>query len=353
MAALLVFDRAPRYTSAAMATNRPTVAFPSADEIFTRLEKETFAPLYLFHGDESYLIEQAILRLRHRMLGASVNTFYAGEDPLDRVLEHWGAPSLFTAQTLVILKSAERLKAAERERLAKATETRDATQPLIVCAHGRVDLRQQFFSLCVKLGFSAEFRPPFANQMAGWVQRLARERKIKISEDAAQLLADLVGQDLFALAMEIDKIAAFVFPANAITVDEVRVCVGDVHQYDAFSLADALGQRDRPKALSLLRRVLTNENEALRILHALVGHFRRLWQVKDLLAGGIPETQIERVTSLRGQRLRSLLSQSRMYSTHDLQRFVHRAAELDLTLKSSRSSPSILFDALVLEMCAR
>jgi DNA polymerase-3 subunit delta len=269
------------------------------------------------------------------------------------LLENWGAPSLFAAQTLVILKSAERLRAAERERLAKAAETRDATQPLVVCAHGRVDLRQQFFALCAKTGFAVEFRPPFPNQMPGWAQRLAREHKVKISEDAAQLLGELVGQDLFALAAELEKTVAFVFPATEVTVDDVKACVGDVHQYDVFSLADALGQRDRQKALILLRRVLINDNEALRILHALVGHFRRLWQVKDLLASGVPETQIERVTSLRGQRLRSLLSQSRIYSTNDLRRFVHRAAELDLTLKSSRSSPAVLFDALVLEMCAR
>jgi DNA polymerase-3 subunit delta len=189
--------------------------------------------------------------------------------------------------------------------------------------------------------------------MAGWVQRLARERKLKIGEDAAQLLADLVGQDLFVLAMELDKAAAFIFPATEISIDDVRACVGDVHQYDAFNLADALGQRDRQKALGLLRRVLTNDNDALRILHALVGHFRRLWQVKDLLASGVQEAQIERMTSLRGQRLRSLLTQSRLYATSDLQRFVHRAAELDLALKSSRSSPAVLFDALVLEMCTR
>jgi DNA polymerase III delta subunit len=109
MAALLVLGWSPRYTSAAMAIHRPTVAFPSADEMLTRLEKETLAPLYLFYGDESYLIEQAILRLRRRMKGASVSIFYVGEDSLDRLLENWGTPSLFATQTLVILKSAERL----------------------------------------------------------------------------------------------------------------------------------------------------------------------------------------------------------------------------------------------------
>jgi DNA polymerase-3 subunit delta len=259
---------------------------------------------------------------------------------------------LFAAQEVVVLKSAERLKAAERERLAAAA-LRDASQPLIVCAHGKVDLRQQFFSLCAKTGIAAEFRPPFANQLPGWALRLARERGVTLSEEAARLLADLIGADLLALAAEIEKTAAFVFPAKEISAEDVTACVGEIHQYDAFDLAQALGQRDRQRALSLLRRVLTNENEALRILHALVAHFRRLWRVKDLLSSGASEAQIEQEIGVRGQRLRALLSQSKMYSVNDLRQFMHKAASLDLILKSSRSSPAGLFDALILEMCAR
>ena len=133
----------------------------------------------------------------------------------------------------------------------------------------------------------------------------------------------------------------------------VAACAGDVHRHSAFDLADALGQRDRQKALGLLRRVLADEREALRVLHALVGHFRRLWQVKELLDSGAPEGQIERAVGLRGFRLQALLGQSRLYTTADLRRFLHSAAALDLRLKSTRTAPSVLFDALVLEVCAR
>jgi DNA polymerase III, delta subunit len=138
-----------------------------------------------------------------------------------------GTPSLFAAQNLVVLRSVERLKAAERERLAAEAELRDATQPLVVCAHGRVDMTQKFFALCAKKGFVAEFRPPFANRMPGWAQRLARERGARLSEEAAQLLADLVGPDLLALAGEIDKLVAFVFPGTDIDAAAVTACAGD------------------------------------------------------------------------------------------------------------------------------
>lgn len=337
-----------------MAVSRPAAPLPRPEEILFRLEKAPLSPLYLFHGDESYLIDQAVARVRRRMQAdAAVRTFYAGEDSLEALLESWGVPSLFAAQSLVVLRSAEHLKAAERERLAKEAALRDATQPLVVCAHGRVDLRQQFFALCAKSGFVAELRPPFANQLPDWARRLARERGAQLTEEAAQLLADLVGADLLALAAEIDKLVAFVSPKTDIDADAIATCTGDVHRHTAFELADALGQRDPQKALGLLHRVLVDERGALPTLHALVGHFRRLWHVKELLESGTPESQIERALGLRGLRLRALIGQSRLFRAADLRQLLHRAAVLDLTFKSSRTSPLVLFDALVLEVCAR
>jgi DNA polymerase III subunit delta len=343
-----------RYTKATMATSRPVAAFPRPEDLLARLEKEPLAPLYLFHGDEAYLIDQAVALVRRHVPNATaVQTFSAGENSLDSLLEAWGAPSLFAPQSLVLLRGAEHLKAAERERLSKEAALRDASQPLVVCAHGKVDVTQKFFALCAEKGFVAEFRPPFANQLPGWAQRLARERKIQLSEEAGQLLADLVGSDLLALSAEIDKLVAFVLPRTDIDVDAVMMCTGEVSRHNAFDLADALGQRDRQKALGLLHRVLIDERAALLVLHALVGHFRRLWQVKEMVESGAAENQIERTVGLRGMRLRALLSQSRLFTVADLRRFMHRAATLDVTLKSSRVSPLVLFDRLVLEVCTR
>ncbi len=337
-----------------MAATKSATAFPRPEAILARIEKEPVASLYLFYGDEPYLVDQALTLVRRRVgQEIAVRIFHAGQDPLEAVLEVWGAPSLFAAQSLVVLKSAEHLKAAERERLTKEAEYRDATQPLAVCAHGRIDLSQNFFALCAKKGIAGEFRPPFANHIPTWAQRFARERGVRLQDEAARLLADLVGPNLLALAAEVDKLTAFVFPQIDIDADTVVVCTGDLYKNSAFDLADALGQRDGKKALALLHRVLVDERGALLILHALVSHFRRLWQVKELVESGVPETQLERAVGLRGTRLRALMSQCRFYTRSDLQQFFHRTALLDTKLKSARTSPLALFDALIIEMCAR
>lgn len=337
-----------------MAGKQSFTSFPRSEDILARLEKDSLVPLYLFYGEEPYLIDQAVARVCRRMgKGTAIRSFYAGEDALDALFDAWGTPSLFTAQSVVVLKSAERLKAAERERLTREADLRDATQPLILCAHGRVDLAQKFFERCAKTGFAAEFRPPFANQIPTWAHRFARERNVRLTEEAATLLADLVGSDLFALASEIDKLVAFVLPQDEIDINAVTACAGEFHAPSTFDLADALGQRDRQKALQLLRQVLPDERGALLVLQSLVSHFRRLWQVKELVADGVPENQIERAVGLRGMRLRALISQSRSFSANDLRRLFHRAAELDMTFKSARLSPQALFDALVLEVCNR
>ena len=340
----------PPATNVRMAAPR----FPRPEDVLSRLSKEPIAALYLFHGDEAYLIDRAVDQVRRRLpQDAIVQTFYAGQDPVEAVLDAWGAPSLFAPQTLVILRSAEQLRDEERERLGKEADFRDAGQPLVVCGHGRLELNRKFFSRCAKTGFAAEFRHPFDNQLPVWAQRFARERKLRLSDEAAQLLSELIGPDLLALSTELDKVATFVFPDTDIDAQAVERCTGNIHQHEAFELADALGRRDRKKALGLLRQVLSDERRALPVLHTLVGHFRRLWQLRDAQAQGLPEAHIGRALGLRGQRLRRLLNQSRLYSVPDLRRVLHRAAALDRRLKSARTPAGVLFDALVLDICAR
>ena len=337
-----------------MAIQQLRKAFRQPDEIFALLTKASLYPLYLFHGEETYFINRAVAYVR-ACLGESqtVHTFYAGEDALEQLLEAWGSASLFAEHQLIVLKNAGQLSAADRERLATEAELRDESQPLVVCVQGKANLSQKFFSVCAKRGFVGEFRSPFVNQIPGWAQRFARERGVRLNAEAASYLADHIGTDLLALSTEIDKLVAFVFPTTEIDQEGVRQCVGTLHQHSAFELADALGQRNEKRAVRLVQQVLSDEKRALPVLHALVSHFRRVWQVKDLSEANAPRGQIERAAGLRGNRVRALVAQSRVFSYSDLRRVLRHAAQLDRALKSSPTSPRFLFDAFILEACGR
>ena len=43
-----------------MAASRPTASFLRPEEVFSQLQKGPPYPLYLFHGDEPYLVDQAV-----------------------------------------------------------------------------------------------------------------------------------------------------------------------------------------------------------------------------------------------------------------------------------------------------
>ena len=339
-----------------MAATSTKRAFRPPDEIFALLAKDPPAPLYLFHGDEAFLTARAVACVRARLgPDAETRTFYAGEDALDALFEAWGGASLFASQSLTVLKGAGQLRAEERERLAAAAELRDESQPLVVCVQGRANLNHKFFSTCAKRGFVGEFRAPFDSQMPGWAQRLARERGVRLTREAASLLADRIGPDLFALATEIDKLAAFVFPETDVDHAAVEQCAGDLHQYSAFELADALGARNARRAFGLLQRVLNDDKQAIPVLHALVSHFRRLWKAKDATNArpdrGGQVGQRQKPAGPYGKQARTLAAQSRAFSYRDLHRVLQHAARLDLAFKSSPTSARALFDAFILDVC--
>ncbi len=109
--------------------------------------------------------------------------------------------------------------------------------------------------------------------------------------DPVALLASLSKGDTLAIANELDKLALYTMGAD-VTVDVVaEVCAGE-REANNFDFVDGVMDGDLRKAfaaLELLRRDGISEQE---LLGSLMGAYRLMGQVLDLLEDGAPPEQI-------------------------------------------------------------
>jgi DNA polymerase-3 subunit delta len=356
------------------------------EEALARLARSPLSSLYLFYGDEEYLIEKAIATVcrrtqpilsqayperGQRIEGAGrsleVRTFYAGEDSVEAIIAAWQTGPLFVSEQVVVLKAAEQLNAREQDTLLQALIERKGGTPVILCGHrpfdpsarlragsaqSRLGQHQKLFAYCAREGVAVEFRPLFASQISAWVQREAKEQGCSFTEEAASMLADLVGADLGALRHEIDKLCLFVEPKKRVGAADVAVVVGSVRTHSVFELADAVGRRNGRDALLILRRVLAEGESAIGLLGLLVSHLRRVWWGKEMLAQGKREEEVGAALRLWGGRLKAVVEQARLFSPFTLASVFARAADVDLALKSSRGDPRLLLEDFLLSLCA-
>ena len=103
-----------------------------------------------------------------------------------------------------------------------------------------------------------------------------------------------MGGDLRVVANEVDKLATYAGPGQAIDVADVEALVSQASEASIFACVDAVAQGDRRTALSSLAELLEEGEKPERVL-ALVGRqVRLLLQAKDLTMRGEDQEAIGR-----------------------------------------------------------
>lgn len=201
-------------------------------------------------------------------------------------------------------------------------------------------------------GYVREFRRLGDAELRDWVRRRARQKGTDITREAVALLVSSVGHDLRLLDQELEKLAAYVSYARPITDREVRILVSAAHEANVFALVDALGLRNRPRALQQLRELLDSGASELYILAMIARQVRLILSVKDLAE----EKGLDRQTIRRELRishsfiLDKLLRQSPRFSMEELEALQRAILKSDQAIKTGRIEGELALELLVIQM---
>ncbi len=153
-----------------------------------------------------------------------------------------------------------------------------------------VDKRRAFYKTLVKRAEVQVF-DRLDSGRAGWeeeateiVRRHAKKRKLQFDDDALDLFVLLTGGDTRQIENELEKIDTYLGKDRAVHVDLVREIVPLSRAGIIFELSNALAMRDLELALTLVRRLLDQGENAIGILLvAIVPTVRNLLLAKDLM----------------------------------------------------------------------
>jgi DNA polymerase-3 subunit delta len=193
------------------------------------------------------------------------------------------------------------------------------------------------------------FRAPKAGELAGWIEREARERDVQLASGAGRELADRLGgfvvdndadrRNQTRMAVhELEKLALY-RPADPVTVEDVRALVPEAVPGSVWALTDAIGMREVGRASVILERLAgsTPEPVLLAVLHRRV---RELLEVADHLRTGTPEPALTRLLGVHPYRVQQLAIQARRWSVDELQAALEGLLDLDATVKGAPGSGS-------------
>jgi len=111
----------------------------------------------------------------------------------------------------------------------------------------------------------AEFGPLTGEKQAAWIEAEFAAIGCKIDRGAATLLAQRAGGDLWNLANEIQKIGHFLGP-KIITAADIENNAVATSELNIFATIDAVAQRDKKRALGLIKEHIAKGDHPLYLL---------------------------------------------------------------------------------------
>ena len=317
------------------------------------------ATLYVFHGEEVFLLHHYLEQLKKTVLDELTESFnfhrftnetFELRDFADAVenLPMMAERTLVQADDIDIFKLNEDSRNKLAEVLADIPE-----YCTVVFTYETVgwkpDKRLKKLWDAVSRGQIVEFSKQNQRDLVAWIQRHFAAQRKQIAPELCAYLIDITDGTMTSLAGEIKKIAAF-SGADTICKADIDAVTEPVLDAFVFRMTDQLGAGDYGTALQTLQKLLKMQQEPIAILGAIGGHFRRLSTARTLLDHGRSYAELQKICGLADYPAKKAMDAARRFS----QDFCAKAAELiletDYKMKTSFDDNERLLEMLILQL---
>ncbi len=182
-----------------------------------------------------------------------------------------------------------------------------------------------------------------------WTALETKKRGGKINPDALSMLVDFIGNDLWQINSELDKLLAYC-KNKAIKIEDVQNLVKTKLDDDIFKLTDAIGQRNKKMALKLISDQFASGISPTQLLAKIIWQFKNLILIKDFVETNGSGYSTERLIYQLGLHpfvIKKTMYQIKNYKLEDLKKLYSHLAEIEHKIKTSQLEPEVLFDLFI------
>ena len=155
---------------------------------------------------------------------------------------------------------------------------------------------------------------PSGEGLARWIKDATQEKGAAISITAVKSLTDLVGNDLWTLDRELEKLSLY---ATGRTIEErdVSELVAQVREANIFAAVDAMIEGRPGVALRLLHQLRQDGRDISNIIAMLERHLRLMALARDSMEQGLSQAEVgKRLGTNSDFVVRKTLDQARRHS---------------------------------------
>lgn len=292
--------------------------------------------IYLLYGEEQYLIETAVKKIKKKFgdLLLGINYIVLDDTNLDDLIPNIEMPAFGYDKKLIIVKNSSLFKKDGRKKAPTEIQERIGnyiSDNLSIINEGVVLVfvqqeadKNSVYDLIERVGIVCQVDLLKPNQLVQRLKKVCSLYKVNASDVVLNYLIEVSGTSLQELINEIRKLIEYVGEGGTISEKDVDLLASKNIESVIWDLTNSIAERKTDKVLEVLNNLIYKKEPFPVILSVLYNHFKKLYLCKEAMrlnkdvvtALGLKPNQTflvpkykKQVTYFKGNDLRNILEQ--------------------------------------------
>ncbi|MDP4038881.1 MAG: DNA polymerase III subunit delta [bacterium] len=300
-----------------------------------------------FYGPNSYLIRQTVNDLKKKYVNKSGNDFNLlkldmSEAHLSELVDAITTQPLLAHSRLVIVQNLSSNKIVVEKIKEIIRIVPEST--ILVIEESEPDRRSAYFKYLVKNVQAKEFIKLPETKLIQWIKDGTKKLGGNIEPSVVKYLIQKIGDDMWQLKNEIDKLVSY---QSQITIENIdRLVVPNMEQ-TIFELTDAVADKNLKKAMGTYKNLGIKGVSDQQILAMLNWQYRNLVLAFDNLGRGRDWANEFGISSFVASKSTQLAAKVEM---NDLKKAYRKIVAADLSIKTGQKDSNVALEELILKL---
>ncbi len=338
----------------------------SIEELERQLNSGKLSSIYLLYGEEKYLIENDIKKIK-KIFGdliKGINYILLDENNIDEIISDIETPAFGYSKKLIIVKDTGLLKKDGKKKNVKAVSIREKLNEyiknnidiinemaVVIFTEDDVD-KNELFKTIDKIGCTCKFDYQKPIELQKRINAICQAYKVNIDNFTLQYFIESCGTSMQDLINEIRKLIEYVGVNGTIKKEDIDKL--SIKQIDSviFDLTDNLGKKNIKNAMEVLQNLLYLKEPIQKILVTLYNHFKKLYLVKLALKYNKDVTQVLNLKPNQTFLVSKYKNQASYFNEKDLRIILKELADLDYKYKIGLIDINIGLETILCTYCS-
>ena len=311
------------------------------------LKQEKLHSIYLFYGEETYLLENAVKKIKKSFgeLILGINYIQINENNIDNLISDIETPAFGYSKKLIIAKNAGLFKKDKKgmpkgksdlsNKIAKyIEENAKQLEETIVLIFIEEDItKNDLLKEIEKNGEVCNFEKLKPIEIKKRIKNICNMYEVEIDDKTLQTFIETCGTNMQVLINEIRKLIEYAGKDGKITEEAIEKLATKEFDSVIFDLTDNLGKRNIREALEILKELIYNKEPVQKILITLYNHFKKIYLTKLALEYRKDVLETLKLKPNQTFLVSKYKKQAEYFKTNELRNILTELIELDKNYK--------------------